>query len=156
MGEYGNNVNIYDTNSFLIRHQIQANHILREFSFGNNNRDLITITADCKVRVYSLAKYEGIFLREITTVHRGNITSLSISNNSGYFITGGEDSMIRVWDYEAQKTIPYYFQSFIGHTYPVRNLIFNPTDNSVIISAGEKDGIYFWSFYGDTETKFVH
>lgn len=56
---------------------------------------------DCRIRFYSLARYEGIFLREITAVHRGSITSMSVSNNSGYFMTGGEDSMLKVWDYEA-------------------------------------------------------
>lgn len=34
--------------------------------------------------------------------------------------------------------------------------MFNPNDNSVVISAGEKDGLYFWSFYGDTSSKFAH
>lgn len=64
--------------------------------------------------------------------------------------------MIKVWDYEANKTLPYYFQSFIGHTYPVNCLMFNPTDNGIIISSGEKDGIYIWNFYGDTKTEFAH
>lgn len=109
MGEYGNNVNIYDSNSFFIKNQIQANNILRQFVFANNNRDLVVVTSDCKIRFYSLAKYEGILLREINTVHRGNIVSLSISNNSGYMITGGEDCMIKVWDYEANKTVPFFF-----------------------------------------------
>ena len=79
------------------------------FQFANNNREIACATTDCKVRFYSLAKYEGIFLREINFVHRGNLTSLSISQNSGYMITGGEDNMIKVWDYEANKTIPYFF-----------------------------------------------
>jgi WD40 repeat protein len=69
----------------------------------------VLVTSDCKIRTYSLAKYEGIFLREINTVHRGNIMSLSVSNNSGYMLTGGEDCMVKVWDYEAQKTAPFYF-----------------------------------------------
>lgn len=59
------------------------------------------VTADARIRVCSLAKYEGIFLREISTVHRGNVTSLSFSNNSSYMLTGGEDCMLKVWDYEA-------------------------------------------------------
>ena len=64
--------------------------------------------------------------------------------------------MVKVWDYEASKTIPYFFQSFIGHTYPVNNLLFNPLDNSTVFSSGEKDGIYVWSFYGDTQTNYGH
>lgn len=128
MGEYGNNVNIFESSSFFIKHQIQVNQILKQFQFANNNRDLVVFTTECKVRVYSLAKYEGILLREISTVHRDNITSLSISQNSGYMITGGEDCMVKVWDYEAHKTVPYFFQAFIGHTNAVRNLMFNPVD----------------------------
>lgn len=109
MGEYGNNINIYDSNTFFVKHQIQANNILRQFAFANNNRDIVLTTVDCRVRVYSLAKYEGIFLREINTVHRGNVTSLSISSNNGYMLTGGEDCMVKVWDYEATKTVPFFF-----------------------------------------------
>lgn len=67
------------------------------------------MTTDCKLKVYSLAKYEGIFLREISTVHRGSITSISLSSNAGYMLTGGEDNMLKVWDYEANKTVPYFF-----------------------------------------------
>ena len=109
MGEYGNNVNIYDANSFIVRHQIQAQHLLRQFAFANNNREIAMVTTDCRIRFYSLAKFEGILLREISTVHRGNVVSLDISNNSGNMLTGGEDNMIKVWDYEANKTIPYFF-----------------------------------------------
>jgi len=114
------------------------------------------MTADCRIRFYSLARYEGIMLREITAVHRGNVTAMSVSQNSGYMLTGGEDSMLKMWDYEAQKTLPHYFQSFIGHSYPLRAVMFCPSDNSTIISCGDKDGIYLWSFYGDVRTQFAH
>ena len=109
MGEYGNNIIIYDSESFLIQHQIQVNNIIKSFKFANNNRDLLVITKDCKVRFYSLIKYEGIFMREVANCHRGSITGLDVSNNSGYMLTGGEDCMLKIWDYEAQKTVPYYF-----------------------------------------------
>jgi WD40 repeat protein len=53
------------------------------------------------VRFYSLIKYEGIFMREVANCHRGNITGIDVSANSGYMLTGGEDSMVKIWDYEA-------------------------------------------------------
>jgi hypothetical protein len=34
--------------------------------------------------------------------------------------------------------------------------MFDPQDNGIVLSAGANDGIYFWSFYGDTKTQFVH
>ena len=156
MGDYGNCVNIYDSQTFILSHQIQVQSQLKQFMFANNNRELIVMTNDSRVRFYSLARYEGILLREVSAAHRGGITALAVSQNSGYFLTGGEDSMLKVWDYEASKTTPYYFQAFIGHTYPVKGAMFCPTDNSTIISCGEKDGIYLWNFYGDIRTQFAH
>lgn len=62
--------------------------------------------------------------------------------------------MIKVWDYEVQKTIPYFFQSFIGHTYPVSAVLFNPCNNSQMITVGEFDGIFVWEFNGDVENDY--
>jgi hypothetical protein len=73
MGENGNNVVIYDSNSFVLKHQIQANVILTQFMFANGNRDILCLTKDSRIRFFSLAKYEGVFLRELSTVHRGLI-----------------------------------------------------------------------------------
>ena len=112
------------------------------------------VTKDCKVRFYSLMRYDGIFIKEIPNCHRGSINGLDVSHNSGYMITGGEDSMVKIWDYEAQKTIPYNFQCFIGHTYPLTNIIFNPCNNNQIISVSKRDGIYIWEFNGDVETDY--
>jgi len=64
--------------------------------------------------------------------------------------------MVKVWDYEAQKASPLFFQAFIGHICPVQNIKFLKDDNSKVVSAAGKDGVYVWSFYGDTETNFAH
>ena len=154
MGEYGNNVIVYDTESFLIQHQIMVNNIVRSFKFANNNNDLVIVTKDCKIRFYCLMKYEGLFLREISSCHRGSIRAVDVSINSGYMLSAGEDSMVRVWDYEAQKTTPFFFQSFIGHTYPLVAVLFNPTNNGQIITVGQRDGIFVWDFNGDFENDY--
>jgi WD40 repeat protein len=86
-----------------------VNSVVRSFQFSNNNQDLVVVTKDCRIRFYSLFKFEGIFLREVANCHRGSISSMAITSNSGYFLTGGEDNLIKIWDYEAQKTHPYYF-----------------------------------------------
>ena len=64
--------------------------------------------------------------------------------------------MVKVWDYEAEKNVPFNFQAFIGHTYPLKSIMFCPVDNNTVISCGEKDGIYIWNFYGDTQTQYAH
>ena len=59
-----------------------------------------------------------------------------------------------MWDYDAQSTVPYYFQAFIGHSYPVRKCIFNPHDNRVCYSVGSNGGLFVWSFDGNVEANF--
>ena len=53
--------------------------IVKFFKFANNNNDLLVVTKDCKIKFYSLMKYEGIFLREIANCHRGSISGLDVS-----------------------------------------------------------------------------
>lgn len=154
MGEYGNNLMIYSSDSIILKHQINVGCIIRSFQFTKNNREVIVVTKDQRVRIYSLATFEGAYLRELHTVHKGAITCTDLSTHGGYMLTGGQDNLLKMWDYEAQKTVPYFFQAFIGHTYPLVRTMFNPLDNGMVISAAENDGIYIWSFAGDVATNY--
>ena len=46
MGEYGNNIMIYSSDSIILKHQISVGHIVRSFQFTKNNRELIVVTKD--------------------------------------------------------------------------------------------------------------
>jgi WD40 repeat protein len=101
MGEYGNNVMIYSADSVILKHQIQVGLIIKSFQFTKNCREIIIVTKDLRVRVYSLARFEGIYLREISSVHRGAVQTTDLSMNGGYMLTGGDDNLIKMWDYDA-------------------------------------------------------
>jgi len=154
MGDYGNNVNVYSSQDFLLRHRIQANTSVQSFEFNKNGTELIFVLADQRIRFHSLTKFEGVLLRELANVHRGSVKSVDMSLNGGFMATGGDDTLIKIWDYEAPKTSPFYCQSFIGHTYSITDVIFNPSNQNQIISTANQDGIYIWSFQGDTQTNF--
>lgn len=57
------------------------------------------VTDDLRLRFYSLKTFEGVFLRELATVHRYGINSLDLSLNGGYMLTGGADHLLKLWDY---------------------------------------------------------
>ena len=63
-------------------------------------------------------------------------------------MTTGDDKSIKILDSEIDKISPYFFQSFIGHTFAVKKAFFNPNNNNQCISVGGKDGIHLWKFYG--------
>ena len=154
MGEYGNSVMLYSSDSVILRHHIQVGTVVKSFQFSANGRELIVVTKDQRIRFYSLSRFEGVYQKELCTVHRGAVRSTDLSNNGGFMLTGGEDNLIKIWDYEAQTTTPTHFQAFIGHTFPVLKTMFNPLDNHMIFSAGERDGILVWQFHADTQTNF--
>jgi len=112
------------------------------------------VTKDHRVRTYALSRFEGVFIKELTSVHREGISSIDLSKNGGYMVTGGDDNLLKLWDTDASKTAPYYFQAFIGHIFPVTAVMFSPQNDRVVYSAGQKDGIYVWRFYGDTATNY--
>jgi len=109
MGEYGNNIMIYSSDSIILKHQINVGSIIRSFQFTKNNREIIVVTKDQRIRVYSLATFDGAYLRELHTVHKGAVTCTDLSNNGGYMLTGGQDNLLKMWDYDAQKTVPHFF-----------------------------------------------
>ena len=89
MGEYGNNLMIYSTDSIILKHQINVGQIIRSFQFTKNNKEVIIVTKDQRIKVYSLATFEGAYLRELHTVHKGAVTCTDLSLNGGYMLTGG-------------------------------------------------------------------
>jgi hypothetical protein len=65
MGENGNNVILYDTESFLIQNQLKVNHIVKDFEFANCNRDLIVVTKNCEIIFYDLSTFVGEVTRKL-------------------------------------------------------------------------------------------
>ena len=127
---------------------------MRSFQFNKNSANLLVNTKDLRIKFYGLDTFEGTFLRELTCCHRGAILSLDLSENGGYFLTGGEDNLIKVWDFEAQKTTPYFYQAYIGHTYAVSQVMFDPRNNNRIFSMSH-DGLFVWDFRGDCQTQYL-
>ena len=64
-------------------------------------------------------------------------------------LTGGDDCILKVWDSEVQKSSPYFFQAFIGHTTGITQALFNPEDNAQVVSIAGQDGLFIWNFHGD-------
>lgn len=101
MGDHGNSLMVYDTDSIVLRHQIAVGQVIRSFRFTHNLREVLIVTKDHRVRTYALSRFEGVFVKELTSVHREGISSMDLSKNGGYMVTGGDDNLIKLWDTDA-------------------------------------------------------
>ena len=99
IGNNGSVANIWDAYTFNKSNQIAVKgHLIRDLTFVPDKAQLIILTVDCTMRFYDIEKKGGELLREVTQCHRGGITSISYSNNGEYFMSGGVDHMVKLWD----------------------------------------------------------
>ncbi|CAF0801503.1 unnamed protein product [Didymodactylos carnosus] len=96
------------------------------------------LVATSNQKLLKLDSQTGKLLNIINCTHRRSFDSLALSSDSQYLITSG-DKLIKFWDYSMSLDIN--FQSFVGHSEPVRKLFFTP-DNMNVISIG--DSICIW------------
>ena len=109
MGEQGNQVMVYDTDTVILKHQLNPNYAVKLFEFNKNGTEAIIVTTDQKIKVFKLDSFQGTYLRELLNVHRGSVNSADLSLNGGFMMTGGDDSLIKAWDYEADRNVPFFY-----------------------------------------------
>ncbi|CAF3644159.1 unnamed protein product [Adineta steineri] len=95
------------------------------------NRQLLVATTNFKLLKFD--SYSGKLLNIISNVHKQSFDCLALSSDSQYLVTSG-DNMLKFWD-------DINFQSFVGHSEPVRKVFFTD-DNMHIVSIG--DSIFIW------------
>jgi WD40 repeat protein len=66
---------------------------------------LISGWTDGKIRAHNAET--GEFLWEIPNAHRGGVTSLVLSNNQRFIISGGEEGEVRVWELRSRELVSH-------------------------------------------------
>ena len=111
LGDHGNNLLIYETDSIVLRHKISVGTIIRSFKFHPNSKKVTIVTKDLRTRVYKLSKFEGVYCAnsELISVHREGISAFDMSANGKYMVTAGDDKLIKLWDSKAPINDPQYY-----------------------------------------------
>jgi WD40 repeat protein len=152
LGNNGNSISLWDSFTFTLKFHITPNTFIYGIAFAPNGQDLLALTksAEWRLRYYGLDGFKAEVIKEIAGMHPNSVMqALALTMNSKYVVTGGNDRIIKVWDYAMKPTASPQHQAFIGHSGSVSNLIFS-TDNRYLISTAEgSDGLFIWAFQGD-------
>ncbi|MFW9968053.1 MAG: WD40 repeat domain-containing protein [Candidatus Thorarchaeota archaeon] len=89
----------------------------------------------------------GILLHTLEG-HKGHVTSLAMTADSRYILSGGQDGTVRLWDLET-GTLLYIMA---GHGGPVLNVTVTP-DGRHIISGSSDNTLRLWQLHGGV---FIH
>uniref|UniRef100_A0AAX7W009 Cilia- and flagella-associated protein 52 n=1 Tax=Astatotilapia calliptera TaxID=8154 RepID=A0AAX7W009_ASTCA len=89
---------IWDIVRFVVRQMMIANTLFRTVCYHPEEFQIITSGTDRKVAYWDV--FEGkSALRQLEASQSGAINGMHISQDGKYFVTGGDDKLVKVWDY---------------------------------------------------------
>uniref|UniRef100_A0A4W6FRJ2 Cilia- and flagella-associated protein 52 n=1 Tax=Lates calcarifer TaxID=8187 RepID=A0A4W6FRJ2_LATCA len=81
----------------IVLQMVIANTLFRTVCYHPEEYQLITSGTDRKVTYWDV--YDGSAIRELEGSQSGAINGVHISQDGKHFVTGGDDKLVKVWDY---------------------------------------------------------
>jgi WD40 repeat protein len=98
---------------------------------------LLTTGSDRKVCYWDC--FDGQAIRMLDGSNSGEINALAITNEGEHFVSGGEDKIVKLWDYD--EGISYF--TGVGHSGGVTKIAISP-NQKYIVTAGAEGAIFIW------------
>jgi len=98
---------------------------------------LLTTGSDRKVAYWDT--FDGQAIRVLEASEEGEVCTLSISQSGSHYISGGEERLLKLWDYD--EGVCKFIG--VGHSGTITSAKIAP-DQSFIVSAGSEGAIFLW------------
>lgn len=107
--------------------------------FVPNGIQILTCGTDRKIAYWETL--DGSLVREIEGSITGTLNTISASYDGQYFLTGSEDSIVKLWEYHTATTI----RLSTAHAAAVTACSFAP-NNKFIITSSADGAIIIWKY----------
>lgn len=101
---------------------------------------VLSVGQERKITYWDLREPHPV--QTISPAHDGEALCISMSPTTDYFVTGGSDSMVKLWDMRMGKCAV----DGVGHSGMVRDIKFSP-DGRQVVSAGTDGCLFVWNVY---------
>jgi len=105
--------------------------------FHPDESQLLTCGSDRKVTYWDC--FDGQAIRMLDGSDSGELNALAITDQGEHFISGGEDKIVKLWDYDEGII---YFQG-VGHSGGITKIAIAP-NQQFFVSTGAEGGIFVW------------
>jgi cilia- and flagella-associated protein 52 len=107
-------------------------------ALSRDQTQVMTVGQERKITYWDLREANPVQVAD----HDGEARCIAVSHTGQFVATGGNDQLVRLWDYATGKKI----MDGVGHSGAVRSVAFSPDDRQ-LISVGEDGCIFVWNVY---------
>ncbi|TNN55251.1 Cilia- and flagella-associated protein 52 [Liparis tanakae] len=116
-----------------------ANTMFRAVCYHPEEYQLITSGTDRKVAYWDV--FDGAVIRELEGSQSGSINGMNISQDGQHFVTGGDDKLVKVWDYMKGEVT----HVGIAHSGSITSIKIC-SNNRILLSTSADGAILRWRF----------
>lgn len=111
--------------------------MFKNIVYHPDESQLLTTGSDRKIAYWDT--FDGQAIRVLEASEEGEVCTLSISNSGSHYVSGGEERLLKLWDYE--EGVCKYIG--VGHSGTISSAKIAP-DQTFIVSAGSEGAIFLW------------
>ncbi|XP_069606735.1 cilia- and flagella-associated protein 52 [Ranitomeya imitator] len=130
---------IWDIERFIRKQMVLSNTLFRCVCYHPEEFQFITSGTDRKIGYWEV--FDGSAIRGLDGSMSGAINGMDISDSGSHFVTGGDDKLVKVWDYNEGEVT----QVGIGHSGSISRLKICPL-SKYIISVSTDGAILRWKY----------
>jgi|Transcript_17783 WD40 repeat protein len=111
--------------------------MFKNIVYHPDESQLLTTGSDRKVAYWDT--FDGQAIRVLEASEEGEVTTLSISKSGSHYVSGGEERLLKLWDYD--EGVCKYIG--VGHSGTITSAKIAP-DQTFIVSVGSEGAIFVW------------
>uniref|UniRef100_A0A673Z952 Cilia- and flagella-associated protein 52 n=1 Tax=Salmo trutta TaxID=8032 RepID=A0A673Z952_SALTR len=117
---------IWDLVRFVRNQMVLANTLFRSVCYHPEEYQIITGGTDRKIGYWEV--YDGSAIRELEGSLSGAINGMHISQDGQHFVTGGDEKLVKVWDYSEDEVT----HVGVGHSGSITSVKISSNDRSMV------------------------
>uniref|UniRef100_A0A8C7I4C2 Cilia- and flagella-associated protein 52 n=1 Tax=Oncorhynchus kisutch TaxID=8019 RepID=A0A8C7I4C2_ONCKI len=130
---------IWDLVRFVRNQMVLANTLFRSVCYHPEEYQIITSGTDRKIGYWEV--YDGSAIRELEGSLSGAINGMHISQSGQHFVTGGDEKLVKVWDYSEGEVT----HVGVGHSGSITSVTIS-SDNGSMVSTSVDGAVLRWRY----------
>ncbi|XP_041723287.2 cilia- and flagella-associated protein 52 [Coregonus clupeaformis] len=130
---------IWDLVRFVRNQMVLANTLFRSVCYHPEEYQIITSGTDRKIGYWEV--YDGSAIRELEGSLSGAINGMDISQDGQHFVTGGDEKLVKVWDYSEGEVT----HVGVGHSGSITSVKIS-SNNRSMVSTSVDGAVLRWRY----------